>query len=37
MRLLINLIQRAREHYPNLSILDLLIAGLEELVNQNVT
>jgi hypothetical protein len=33
---LLSLLLQARKHYPLLGWYDLLIAGLEELLNQNV-
>ena len=35
MTLLIFMLKRVRKFYPLLSVYDLLIAGLEELLNQN--
>ena len=33
--LLVHLLHKARKHYPLLSWYDILIAGLEELLDQN--
>ena len=35
MKTLFELIRKARVFYPSLSVLDILIAGLEELLVQN--